>query len=98
MVSYFTNYTYKMSSIVVSPHNLSSEAGKKVLELGGNAVDAAIATNIVQGVVAPETCGIGAPVRVSIWDQDAVGQYHWPRLYHRRGWRCAQRTADRLAP
>jgi len=56
-----------MSSIVVSPHKLSSEAGKKVLELGGNAVDAAIATNIVQGVVAPETCGIGGDLFALIW-------------------------------
>ena len=45
-----------MSNIVVSPHNLSTMAGIEILRQGGNAIDAAIATNIVQGVVAPETC------------------------------------------
>ena len=56
-----------MNSIVVSPHHLSTNAGKKILEIGGNAVDAAIATNIVQGVVAPETCGIGGDLFALIW-------------------------------
>ena len=45
-----------MSNIVVSPHYLSTNAGIEILQNGGNAIDAAIGTNIVQGVVAPETC------------------------------------------
>ena len=45
-----------MSSIVVSPHFLSTQAGMNILNAGGNAIDAAIAVNAVQGVVAPETC------------------------------------------
>ena len=56
-----------MNSIVVSPHHLSSKAGKTILEIGGNAVDAAIAVNIVQGIVAPETCGIGGDLFALIW-------------------------------
>ncbi|MEX1093783.1 MAG: gamma-glutamyltransferase [Acidimicrobiia bacterium] len=44
---------------VVSPHYLSAEAGRHVLLTGGNAVDAAIAIVAAQGVVAPETCGVG---------------------------------------
>jgi len=55
------------NSVIVSPHYLSSEAGKKIFELGGNAIDAAIAVNIVQGVVAPETCGIGGDLFALIW-------------------------------
>ena len=53
--------------VIVSPHYLSSEAGKVVIEKGGNAIDAAIAVNIVQGVVAPETCGIGGDLFALIW-------------------------------
>lgn len=45
--------------IVVTPHRLATGAGIATLARGGNAVDAAIAANAVQGVVAPETCGIG---------------------------------------
>jgi gamma-glutamyltranspeptidase / glutathione hydrolase len=43
----------------VTPHHLATVAALVVLERGGNAVDAAVAANAVQGVVAPETCGIG---------------------------------------
>ena len=55
------------NNVIVSPHYLSSEAGKTVFKLGGNAIDAAIAVNIVQGVVAPETCGIGGDLFALIW-------------------------------
>lgn len=44
---------------VVTPHRLSAEAGRSVLEAGGNAIDAAVAAVAAQGVVAPETCGLG---------------------------------------
>ncbi len=56
-----------MSNIAVSPHSLSTLAGINILRNGGNAIDAAIATNIVQGVVAPETCGIGGDLFALIW-------------------------------
>ena len=43
-----------MNNVIVSPHYLSTELGSTVFKKGGNAVDAAIATNLVQGIVAPE--------------------------------------------
>ncbi len=49
-----TNY-----GIVATPQFLASQAGVKVLEAGGNAVDAAIAANAVLGVTEPYVNGMG---------------------------------------
>lgn len=61
------------SNAVVTPHHLSAAAGRRVLLEGGNAVDAAVAAIAAQGVVAPETCGIGgdlfALVHTPGWDR-----------------------------
>lgn len=45
--------------MIVAAQPEAAEAGAYVLERGGNAVDAAIATAFVQGVVDPQMCGIG---------------------------------------
>ena len=45
--------------MVASPHALATAAGVDVLRRGGNAVDAAIATNAVLSVVYPASNGIG---------------------------------------
>ncbi len=47
------------NGVVSSGHFLASRAGVKVLEDGGNAVDAALAAAFVMTVVRPETCGPG---------------------------------------
>ncbi len=61
------------SCAVVTPHYLSAEAGRHILLSGGNAVDAAIAMVAAQGVVAPETSGVGgdlfALVHATGWDR-----------------------------
>lgn len=60
-----------MINAVVTPHHLSAQAGKQILLNGGNAVDAGIAMVAAQGVVAPETCGLGGDLFA---------------LIHRPGW------------
>ena len=56
---------------VVAPHHLATAAGLAVLAAGGHAVDAAIATNAVLGVVMPEGCGIGGDAFWLGWDEAA---------------------------
>ncbi|MBD0336895.1 MAG: gamma-glutamyltransferase [Cyanobacteria bacterium Co-bin13] len=47
------------SGLVVCPHHLASQAGLSILQQGGNAIDAAIATNAALGVVYPHMTGLG---------------------------------------
>jgi gamma-glutamyltranspeptidase len=60
---------------VVAPHHLATAAGLHVLRSGGSAVDAAIATNAVLGVVMPSGCGIGGDAFWLIWDAAAARQH-----------------------
>ncbi len=59
---------------VVAPHHLATAAGLAVLAAGGHAVDAAIATNAVLGVVMPNGCGIGGDAFWLVWDERAGEQ------------------------
>ena len=59
------------SGAVVAPHHLATAAGLGILRAGGSAVDAAIATNAVLGVVMGEACGLGGDAFWLVWDEAA---------------------------
>ncbi len=56
------------SGMVVCPHHLASEAGAEMLRAGGNAIDAAIATQAALGVVYPHMTGLGGDAFWLIYD------------------------------
>ncbi len=53
--------------MITADHPLAAQAGAAVLETGGNAVDAAIAANLVMTVVRPHMCGLGGDLFALIY-------------------------------
>lgn len=60
------------NAAVASPHYLATSAGVGVLQRGGNAVDAAIATNLVLAVVCPHLCGVGGDLFAMVYGNGEV--------------------------
>ncbi|KAK4874268.1 hypothetical protein RN001_013628 [Aquatica leii] len=56
---------------VVSNTSESAEVGREILDRGGSAVDAAIATLFCEGVLLPHTTGIGGSFLMTIYDYES---------------------------
>jgi gamma-glutamyltranspeptidase/glutathione hydrolase len=54
--------------MVATTHKRAVEIGVEILKRGGNAVDAAIATNAAMGVLEPMSCGVGGDLYAIVWD------------------------------
>ncbi|MBB1312049.1 gamma-glutamyltransferase [Aliivibrio sp. SR45-2] len=54
--------------MIASANHYASEAGAEMLRKGGNAIDAMVATQLVLGLVEPQSSGIGGGAFLVYWD------------------------------
>ena len=55
--------------MIAAAHPLAAEAGCEVLQAGGHAIDAAIATQMVLAVVEPHSSGLAGGALITYWDK-----------------------------
>jgi gamma-glutamyltranspeptidase / glutathione hydrolase len=60
--------TLANNGMVATSHPLAAQIGLDVLKHGGNAIDAAIATDAAMGLLEPMSCGVGGDLFAIVWD------------------------------
>src|SRR4051812_8578547 len=83
---------FSTQGIVASESVLASQVGASILERGGNAIDAAIATNAVMGLVAPMNDGVGGDLFALVYEARTGKLYG----LNASGWAPRALTADYL--
>ncbi len=88
------------NGVVVSGSKQASQAGAAILEAGGNAVDAAVATAFALGVTEPMTSGLGSETFILIHSADGEthaidGSCYVPRLASPDEFQKVRATAER---
>ena len=78
--------------VVASESVLASQVGASILEQGGNAIDAAVATNAMMGLVAPMNDGVGGDLFAIVYIAKSGKLYG----LNASGWSPAALTADYL--
>ena len=74
-----------VTHMISAGHSLAAAAGYRILEQGGNAIDAGVASGIVINTVLPENTSFGGVAPIMIYDaaSDSVvtisGLGRWPR-------------------
>jgi gamma-glutamyltranspeptidase/glutathione hydrolase len=63
-------------AMVASADQIATQAGLRAVAIGGNAVDAAIATNAAIAVTGPHMCGLGGDLFALVHSGDVGGEVH----------------------
>jgi gamma-glutamyltranspeptidase/glutathione hydrolase len=80
------------AGVVASESVLASQVGASILEHGGNAIDAAVATNAMMGLIAPMNDGVGGDLFAIVYDAKTKKLYG----LNSSGWAPKALSADYL--
>lgn len=66
----FQKMTVGKKAMIVTAHPLASKAGIEIMQMGGNAIDAAVTSSFVTAVVRPQSTGIGGGGFLLFYDKN----------------------------